>query len=201
MKTLAILTSLLLTFNISNAQEVSTKNSKNKIGVTYSVAESDVVHFQSLTGAASYNSENFYAIGLTYLHEINNWLDLETGIEYLHSSIVAEPNLPPEYETSLMKSDLSIISIPLTMRANFGKYFFLNGGLSIDIDTEDSSIIDSQSGIGGIVGLGAKYDFVCGASLFVNPYLKSHALIPFSNEKYHEHLMVSGVKVGLCYKF
>ncbi|PXY02439.1 hypothetical protein DF185_07255 [Marinifilum breve] len=199
MKTLAILTCLLFTFNYSNAQEISKKNSRNKIGLTYSFADSDVVHFQSLTGAASYDSENFYAIGINYTHKLNKWLELETGIEYLHCSVVSEPNFIPGHEAIQSKSDLSMVSIPLTMRTNFGKYFFLNGGFSIDIDASDSSIIDSQSGIGGILGLGMKYDFTCGACLFVNPYIKSHALIPFSHEKYHEHLLEGGIRIGISY--
>ena len=62
----------------------------------------------------------------------------------------------------------------------------------IDIDTNSSSPIDSQTGIGALLGIGAKYHFNNGFGFFVNPYTKSHAIIPFSFGKYPQRLIETG---------
>lgn len=79
------------------------------------------------------------------------------------------------------------------------KFFFVNGGLLLDLDANSSSPIDSQTGIGGLLNLGAKYDFDCEASIFVNPYLKFHSLIPFSPGDNQQKVYESGFRVGLTY--
>lgn len=39
----------------------------------------------------------------------------------------------------------------------------------------------------------------CGASIFVNPYLKFHSLIPFSPDENQQKVYESGFRVGLTY--
>jgi len=71
--------------------------------------------------------------------------------------------------------------------------------LFLDLDMNNSSPIDSQTGIGGLLGLGSKYDFECRASIFVNPYLKFHSLISFSPGNNQQKVYESGFRVGLNY--
>lgn len=191
---------LILTLHSANAQDAPKQKHFGKIGFTYSsFGENDVFRNESLVGEASYNSDQFYTIGINYLKPISNWLELETGLEYSKHTILIKPNLPPDMDRTPFKANFSLINIPLTLRANFGKFFFVNGGLLIDLDANISSPIDSQTGIGGLLGLGAKYDFDCGASIFVNPYLKFHSLIPFSQGDNRQKVFESGFRVGLTY--
>lgn len=199
MRLLFILFSLLIISHLCPAQDNSPN--ANKIGITYSsFGSNDVVRFEELIGSASYDGDGFYSIGVTYLHPIYNWLELETGIEFSKHTITVNPNLPPDMVRNPYKSNFSLINIPLTVRANFLKYLFVNGGLLMDIDVSNNSVIDSQTGIGMQVGCGVKYDFKFGTSLFVNPYYKSHALIPFSSEDYPQRVLESGIRIGLTYK-
>ena len=94
-----------------------------------------------------------------------------------------------------------MINIPLTVRANFFKYFFANGGMIADIDITKSKNADSQSGIGAMIGIGAKYDFPSGLSIFVNPYIKLHSLVHFSTDNYHYRLYNEGIRAGIMYEF
>ena len=71
----------------------------------------------------------------------------------------------------------------------------------LDIDPTVSGPVDSQNGIGALMGAGMKYDAKSGISVFVNPYFKAHALISFSADEYPQHLMESGFRFGLMYKF
>jgi len=90
-----------------------------------------------------------------------------------------------------------VLNIPLTLRANFLKYFFINGGLFVDIDISTSSPVDNQTGIGALLGISVKYDFKNGISVFGNPYTKLHSLIPFSDTKYHQRILETGIRIGI----
>jgi len=182
------------------AQDTETKLSANKIGITFSsFGENDVFRSDQLVGAASYNSDYFFIVGINYIHPLNKWLEAETGIEYSKHNIIIEPNLPPDMDNSSRKANFSLINVPVTLRANFLKYFFVNGGLIVDIDASTNSPIDNQTGIGAIFGISVKYDFKNGISTFVNPYTKIHSLIPFSDPEYHQRIWENGIRVGITY--
>ena len=192
---------LIMTLHHANAQDTNKQKSLGKIGFMYSsFGENAVFRNESLLGEASYNNDRFYTIGISYLKPISSWLEFETGLEYSKHTILIKPNLPPDMDRIPLKANFSLINIPLTLRANFWKFFFVNGGLLLDLDANISSPIDSQTGIGGLLGLGVKYDFDCGASIFVNPYLKFHSLIPFSPGDNQQKVHESGFRVGLSYK-
>lgn len=195
-----ILFLLLITCNFSNAQKTSGDKKNGKIGISFSsFGESDVIRFEDLDGAASYNSDSFYTLGINYIHPLNNWLEIETGLEYSNHTISIQPNLPPDMDDSPYNADFSLLNIPLTLRANFLTYFFINGGLMLDLDTSNSKSIDRQTGIGGLLGIAAKYDFDFGATVFINPYLKAHSLILFSPENHPQRLMEFGFRFGITF--
>ena len=127
-------------------------------------------------------------------------MEVETGIEYARHYIIIEPNLPPNIDSSPRKKNFGLVNIPISLRANFLKYFFVNGGLILGIDGSMDSSIDNQSGIGTLLGVGIKYDFKSGVSVFVNPYLKVHSLLSFNDFQHHQRIWESAVRVGLTYK-
>jgi len=195
--TLAI---LFINQSLLIAQENETRLSANKIGITFSsFGENDVFRFDELDGAASYNSDYFFTLGINYVYPLNKWLEAETGIEYSKHNIIIEPNLPPDMDNSSRKANFSLINVPVTLRANFLKYFFVNGGLIVDIDASTNSPIDNQTGIGALIGLSAKYDFKSGVSVFVNPYTKIHSLIPFLDTEHHQRVWENGIRIGITY--
>lgn len=191
---------LLINQSCLIAQEKETKLGHNKIGITFSsFGENDVFRFNELEGVASYNSDYFFTIGVNYLHPLNKWLEAETGIEYSKHNIIIEPNLSPDMDNSPRKANFSLINIPVTLRANFLKYFFANGGLFFDVDASTNSPIDSQTGIGALFGVSVKYDFKNGVSAFINPYTKIHSLIPFVGTEYHQRIWENGIRVGITH--
>lgn len=187
----------------SNAQTNEGQTRKGQIGITFSsFGENDVVRSKELMGGASYNGDKFLTFGINYLYKLNNTFDIETGIEYSNHKIFIKYMLLPhmDYYSPDYSASLSLINIPVILRANFLKYFFVNGGLLLDIDAGTSRPIDSQTGIGSVLGLGIKYDFKSGFSVFVNPYSKLHSLVPFSSGDNHQRIMESGFRFGLMYK-
>lgn len=195
-----ILASLLICLHFLSAQENNIKFKNGKIGITFSsFGKNDVFRFQELVGAASYNSDYFYTIGVNYISTLNKWLEAETGIEYARHYIIIEPNLPPFENNSPRKENFGLVNIPITLRANFLKYFFVNGGLIVGIDGSLNSSVDNQSGIGTLLGVGIKYDFNSGISFFANPYTKIHSLLSFTDFQDHQRIWENGIRIGLTY--
>lgn len=172
---------------------------KAQVGVTISgFSDNDVARFESLEDDSSTAAGKSFTFGITYLKPLNKWLDFESGVEYLSCSVERSSmmsDINTGLFTSTRSSTMSLISAPITVRANFLKYFFVNAGLILDLDVSNNRIVDSQTGVGTVFGLGVKYDFKSGISIFVNPVGRIHTF-PLS-EKYQEHLLESTVRFGV----
>jgi hypothetical protein len=158
-----------------------------------------VFWFQSIEGAGSYSSNGSLAFGLNYTREISKWLDFETGIDYsIHHIIYEPPFIGDGYDYTPRKETLRIFSVPITLRANFLRFFFINGGATLGFDIAGNNSIDNQTGIGSVLGIGAKYDFRSGLSVYVNPYSKVYPLLPFTLDKY-QRTLENGIRIGIMY--
>ena len=206
MKSKTIILLLLMAFSASMSAQIA-KISKGTIGITYSaLGVSDVNNWEraTLAGAASYSGKSFYTVGVTYIHPIRSWLDIETGVEYSSHTIRTKPmQMPGENYIDAPDDKVSLINIPVTARINFLNHFFVNGGVLLDIETGGSSPIDSHNGLGAILGVGAKYSLDNGIGAFANLYTKFHSLVPFTAEfdSYRWRLIEGGLRVGLTYSF
>ncbi|WP_442723667.1 hypothetical protein [Tannerella sp.] len=171
---------------------------KGRIGVSFSsFGKNTGLYLTNVDGSASYDNGGFFALGLNYTYPLNRWLDFETGVEYArHEITVVSAPISGERPAD-KKVMLSLIGIPLTFRANFLKYAFVNGGLQMDIDTSSGHDIDNQTGLGAMLGTGIKYDFKCGFSMFINPYMRMHALLPFAPRNLHLRICEGGVRIGV----
>lgn len=204
MKRIIFVLVLILLSNhfLLNAQGNKIKFNNAKIGITFSsFGSNDVFRINELMGATSYDSNDFYNIGITYIQGLNSCLEIETGFEYSRHLVVINPPFYPNITIMPRKASFSIINIPATLRINFLKYFFINSGLLLDIDVSSNSPIDSQSGIGAIMGIGLKYDWDNGVSAFVNPYSKIHSLLPLMQWGHHQRVWENGFRFGVTFKF
>lgn len=172
---------------------------KDEIRAYYGIAESGLITFAQLEGTASYNVESFQEFGLRYLYHTRGNLYLAGGINYLRASIATTPAPSSQPTLEIDTDPLNIISVPLFLHLQFGRYFFINGGPSLDFQLTDNTY-DRQSGIGLTLGLGAHYS-IENFTLFVNPNVKSHAMLPFAADNYHQRLLEIGVQLGLGYQF
>ncbi len=173
---------------------------KLRVGITATLPlENDVVLFEELVGAPSFSGDGFYSLGICLVLPLGGRLDAESGMGYSRHRIRVEPNLPPQGEPRSDIRNLHLIDIPVTLLAGFLKYFFVNGGLVLEIDPTLDSPLDNQSGIGALAGIGFKYDFRGGLSLFLNPCIKGHALLPFSMEGKPTRIIESGVRLGISF--
>jgi hypothetical protein len=198
---IAVLLCIFFCTGLSFSQETDNLNNDRAIGITFSsLGENEIIRFEELDGGASYDGDGFFSIGINYLQSINKWITLETGVEYAQHTVCIYPQTLPDIHVESRSVDMVLITFPISIRAYLSQYFFVNTGLLVDIDITNESEMDSQSGIGGLLGIGANYDFDSGVSVFINPYLKLHSLMPFSSEDYHQRLLEAGFRIGVAYQ-
>jgi hypothetical protein len=185
-------------FGSLNAQSLNSE--RGKIGITFStLGKSHIAHIPSVESDSYHENNYFYSLGVNYIYPLNSWLEAETGIEYSNHNVkfFAYPNGVTYFAG---EKKLSLINIPLTLRANFSKFFFVNAGSFVDFDISNKNeIVDNQTGIGVIIGLGVKYDFKFGITLFANPFLRLHNLVLFVPKKHPDRLFDSGIRLGITY--
>jgi len=179
------------------------KAQKAEVGITFSaLSDNSIARFKDdYMSDSGTDAGKSYTFGITYLKPLNKWLNVETGIEFLQSkaSIHSIVSTTSGVTTVFRYGTLSLLNVPLGVRANFWKYCFVNGGVFLDIDVSSNSPVQTQTGLGSLLGFGLKYDFKTGISLFVNPYMKIHSF-PLSFQTDQEHLLESAVRFGVSYK-
>ncbi|TXE06611.1 porin family protein [Gelidibacter salicanalis] len=187
---------LAIVISIMTIQTYS--QNSNELRIYYGISDSELLRNSDLDGVGNYDVNNFNEFGIKYLRQVKNNFSIEFGLNLLKSDIEHRVMMWPEgYRTRSEK--LEIISIPIYGNYSFWKYLFVNAGPILDFQTTENSI-DSQSGIGYSLGLGAKYNFN-NISIFLNPNFKRHAVIPFEKENYHQKLTEFGIQFGLGYRF
>ncbi len=151
--------------------------------------------------APSYDGEQFRSFGILYSKPIKKWLEIEAGVEYSKYDIVQRSKFMPGRESISQKMDLSLVSIPLDVRINFLKYLFFNSAITVDLDAKTPDRIDPQEGIGYVLGLGAKYDFEFGSSLFIGYFYNRHSWVSFnSDDEYRLVASRDGFKIGFMHR-
>lgn len=195
-----ILLTDILSFS-AHAQQGNQIRDMHAIGLSVvPFGTNSAIRFATLDGAASYNADKLFTIGFNYSRFLTEKLEIETGLEYSKQSFIVSP-LYPELHFLSLPVKLKLVSLPVSARINFAKYFYGLAGILFDIDVFERQVISKQSGIGAQLGFGAKYDFASGVSVFAQPYAKMHALISFQSSKYPERVFDAGLRIGISYQF
>lgn len=170
----------------------------NEIGIYYGFADSEFLRNEHVVGAGGTDNQNSFNIGIKYLRKISNKLCIETGFNYMKTSVTLTNS--SSYPAPIPRiEDYNLFSIPIYANYTFKKYFFLNGGPIIDFQDKKETL-DSQIGLGYSIGFGWKYVFN-DIIFFINPNFKRHSVVPFDKEKYHLRLTEFGIQLGAGYTF
>lgn len=184
---------LLVTTLIGHAQNFP----QHKLGVSVSPFGKNVMGTSTpVDGFGSYNGKGYYGIGVNYLYAAKKWLDIESGLEYTHHRYESVSGPNPNVPKTVTKKKFSLLAIPVTARMNIWKYFFVNVGLLADFDLQSEL---NLTGIGMKTGVGLKYDFENGASLFLNPYFTSYGLLQFSKKNIKYITDETGLRLGVYF--
>ena len=198
----------IIILTLSFGSQILAQNSNNRTSVYYGFASNELIRNANLDGAPSYNGKGSTIFGVTYQRTIYKSLSLETGLEYSKNEIEITPVYYPELHMYPSKNivtqevNVHMITIPVYANYTFLKYFYANAGVLIDfeINRGDYPKTDDQSGIGFGAGIGAQYTYQ-NFTLFANPMIRYHAVIPNEKENHHQHITESGIKIGIAYNF
>jgi len=111
-----------------------------RIGITCTgVGQNEVFTDPDLVGAPGYRGKGFWGAGMVFSQGINRWLEWETGMEFSRHRIEVVPNLPPNMDARTRIENSALITFPLSLKAGFLKYFFVSGGILLDLDAAPDS--------------------------------------------------------------
>lgn len=184
---IVFITSLVLT---SAAQDTN-----NSYGLSFGFGNGTILR-QQLTGGPSIDLNTGLSAGFQYTHRLNTKLHLLTGVTLFNSSVTVTPEFHPDIDTTPRDYDVRVIYIPVVLKMDFGKHFFLNTGFLADIDVTKDSYITSQSGMGATVGAGAEFIITNSFSIQFNPYINFHGLLLTQSDDYPERVLESAVKIN-----
>lgn len=193
-------TILFTIFAMLSVSAFGQNSEKGSIGVSFSPFAKSSFLSSKNDASLHVDFQQATAVGINYLMPVSKVFSLETGVEYNLFKLNTFTDSNTEFANDTLASTLSLIEIPVAFRVNFAEVLFFTSGILFDFDMNSSAPISKQSGIGLMAGLGLKYDFKMGLSLFANPFVKLHSLIPFNSWKNHQRIMDAGVRVGVMYR-
>ncbi len=176
---------------------VSYSQNSNEFRTYYEFSGGGFVN-NDLDGKPSYQFSNFREVGVKYLRKIKNNLYFETGLDYQQADLLSHLNIIPN--PIVIKEIFQMVTIPIFINYNFGKYFFVNGGLIYYVQSSANSLIATQTGIGYNIGIGGRYDFKK-YFIYVIPNFKKHTNIRIIMDEDNQKLTKIGFQLGVGFKF
>ena len=170
--------------------------SQKSISVNYGFISSELIRFSTIAGGGGFTNNNTFDIGVRYTQSLTKKLSLETGVSLLKTNIEISSEFPG---IENKEEELSLISIPIYINYDLKKNFYINTGISLDFQSEDQ-IVDNQTGLGVLLGIGKKFYFD-NYYFLINPIIEMHSLVPFKKENYHQKLFELGAQIGFGYEF
>lgn len=160
---------------------------------------------EDLDGASSVTIKNFKEVGVLLSKEIGKNFTLTSGVNYAFAKVeFSPPQCPdcfPENTLYAHNPDFGMLSIPVYAEYTLGKYFYAAAGPVVDFQLSKGNNFSDQSGVGYLVGVGAKLDAEK-LSFSIFPNYKRHNVISFEKEgNYKQVLQELGVQFGVGYHF
>jgi hypothetical protein len=169
-----------------------------EIGLSGGGGANDIFRFSKLVGDAAYKGEGMWSAGVDIRRLFGDHFSLETGAFYSHQYYVVTPAAGIAGED--IHDNLGLITIPLTARVDFLKWFFADAGINASLQA-GSSHADDMSGLGATLGTGFQYNFRSDFFVRVKAFATQYALLHFKPEDYPQTLWNSGITVGFGYQF
>jgi long-subunit fatty acid transport protein len=154
-----------------------------------------------LDGAASYEHQNSFSVGIGYQYFFTNRYSLKPEIHW-QSSLLTSNNISTTGSNVRQDIKLQTINIPVLLSYLLNDYFYLEAGPVLHFETLSTpeQYIDPQNGLGFSLGIGLRHSF-SGFTVFAKPNIHLLSLLPFKSENYHQRLLSAGFTFGFGYNF
>ena len=195
------LTFILCLLSFASISQVDTK--RNQIDILGNYFQNDVARFTELNGVGSVDDGKGYCFGINYSRKVANKLWVNSGINYLKTSNDFNPAPTGEPRPTIEDIESKLLRIPVKIRYDILKWFYLKTGLTVDYQFNNLSgkYIDNQSGIGYSLSAGINLNLSELIYFNIEPELGITSLIPFNSERYQQHFLISGVNFNIGIRF
>ncbi len=158
----------------------------------------DIFRFNELDGAGSFTGNGFWISGLDFRRIVSDHFSIESGLAYSHYyyTLTSAP-VPEITETPV---SFGMITVPVTARLDFLKYFFIDGGIVAGLQT-GTSMADNMTGLGLTAGVGFQYLFRSDIFMGIRAVASQHALLHFMPEDYPQTMSDAGIRISFGYRF
>jgi len=158
----------------------------------------EIFRFEELIGSGSVTGTGAWTAGFDIRRLFGDHFSVETGLSYSHQYYYTSP--APGIPGEDRPGDFGIISLPLTARVDFLKWFFADAGAVAGFQTGFSRL-DDMTGFGVTLGAGFQYNFKSDIFFRVRAYAAQYGLLHLMPEDHPQTLTNSGVTVGVGYRF
>lgn len=177
----------LFVFAIVFSGFLAQAQNRQRIALSYGNGDAQFSNKKGYVGGPSLKDKSLNIFSINYQKEIHQDLFLEIGASYFDLKYAIIPNLP-NANSIATSAKLQLLTVPIKLRYELGKYFFVNAGPFVDINMGTTNKTQSQydySGIGASIGVGLQYDFSSSFGAFINPQANFHGLIGFQDTPSH----------------
>lgn len=164
---------------------------KNSFGIVAGFGGGGVLE-RAADGGGSMTLKTGISLGFNYYRSISPKAYFETGLIFNANRLNFSPPFNPNFNYEDQTENLRLVYIPLFIRLDVSKAFFLQGGFLADIDFTSSEYLNSLSGVGVGIGLGFYIPLSEKMKFQINPFSNLHGLSS-SNER----LLETGIRLGI----
>lgn len=181
----------IITLNLFS-QEVK----ENRFGISFSMGQTGIYSGEkTVIGGPGYEGLTGWEVGLNYYHPLTKMLNLESGIYWHYNKIKEIPDYYPGMDLSSRYYNCNLFYVPLNLKVMLSKWFFVHGGLLLNIDTSISSPISNQTGLGTDFGFGIVIPVSSHFKISINPFLNIHGLLRLEKGSYPQSLIADGIRI------
>jgi hypothetical protein len=170
--------------------------SKNNYGISFGIVRGLPIKDASLDAPYSYSGKTSFELRVNYYRILGTHSYFESGVSWHESKARLVPRWWNNNQTVNINK-VKLLSVPIFVRLNLNRSFFVGGGIIGDLDLSKRSVISDQTGIGLGINLGWEISLMRKCLLQICPYSISHGLILLKNEKNADRILEIGIRFGV----
>lgn len=160
--------------------------------------DNEIFRFRELVGSGSVTGTGMWTAGADLRRLFGDHFSLESGLSYSQQYYYTSP--APGIPGEDRPGSFGLLTLPLTARLDFLKWFFADAGAVLSIQTGLSGV-GNMTGLGATLGVGFQYNFRSDIFIRVRAYGAQYGLLHFFPDDYPRTLYNSGVTLGAGYRF
>ena len=158
----------------------------------------EIFRFEEPLGAGSVTGTGVWTAGADMRRLVGDHFSFGTGLSYSHQYHYTSP--APGISGEDRPGSFGMISVPVTARVDFLKWFFADAGVLVGIQPGLSDI-ENMTGLGATLGAGIQYNFKSDLFVRVRAYASQYGLMHFIPDDYPRTMTNAGVTAGIGYRF